>query len=565
MTTKRCGAYLRVSTVRQARDGESLDSQMARIKKMIEVKSTEEEQWNLTDVYREEGASAKEGSIGSGRKEFARLLGDVRAGRIDTVIVTKLDRLTRSVRDFYDIWSIFEKAGVELVSLGDNFDTCTAMGRAMLKIIVLFAELERELIGERTKTVMDDRAAQGFWNGSRVLGFRADTDGILVPQEEEPKLVQLMFEKCKRLRSAGAVLSFLNEHGYRMPKYQTKGGAQRGGGRFNKQTVINILTNPVYIGKIRYRDEVFDGKHKPVIKPALFNEVQKILEHNRETRRGRKLADHIYLLKGLVRDGRCGRMMTPYSSGGGKRQHYYYKCTARVNQGEAACPTKYVPADGLEVLVLDFLKKMSLDKPYIDRIVSEANGRASESLGNVRQEEAEVGRNLASVNKELQNLVRSVAVGGDKKFRSLQEEMERLETDRDALETKLTRVRSEKDKLEQHVVSAEVLIQSLRQFSQIIESADREQLQAIIPQVVEVVEWHEDQKEPGTGEARIALFEEFQPDNVERLEPIEWKRGELNTRTRCASRSQGWLPERNSLRTAAGGSPAPKSGSGLYT
>ncbi len=72
--------------------------------------------------------------------------------------------------------------------------------------------------------------------------------------------------------------------------------------------------------------------------------------------------------------------------------------------------------------------------------------------------------------------------------------------------------------------------------------------------VVEVVEWHEDQKEPGTGEARIALFEEFQPDNVERLEPIEWKRGELNTRTRCASRSQGWLPESNPLRTHSQGS-----------
>lgn len=538
---KKCGIYVRVSTSRQATEGESLDAQTKRLKDYIRARSTEKDPWRLVDVYREEGISAKEGSI-EHRPEFQRLLGDIQRRRVNMVLVTKIDRLTRSLRDFYDIWRAFERRKIEFFSLDENFDSSTLMGRFALKLIVLFAELEREITGERTRSVLEWRASQGFWNGSHVVGFRTNEDGILVPKPDELKLVRLVFRKCRQLGSVGAVLRFLNEQGYRKPKYETKRGTSRGGNRFDKQTVAKLLRNPVYLGKIRYgtRSErdgnggetevpvVYEGKHAPVIDAALFEEVQGILDRNRRRRRGPKTNDHVYLLRGLLRDARCGHMMTPYSSGGGKRPHLYYKCTARTHQGKHGCDTKYVPAEAVEKLVLEFVKKVARDGDYVKGIVDEANNMSSDILQKLNTEYGSTTRRLGKVQKELHNMARAVARGGDKKFRSIAEEMGQLENERARLEEQQAEIKAERDKVEQHVLSTDVIVQTLRHFSEILERATKAELQRLLPQIIEVVEWHEDPKKPGSGEIKVALFEEFRPERLEGLE-VTWTKQGLTT------------------------------------
>ena len=178
---RKVALYGRVSSVRQAmvQDG-GLDTQFDLMERQVELwNSAKPEDWRVVDRYREEGKSGKN----LDRPEFKRLMADMEAGRVDTVVVQKIDRITRSLRDFYVLWETFQQHGVSFVSLHENFDTTSAVGRAMLKLILVFAELEREQTGERTKATLEYRAAQGLWGSGRPpRGYRRheEESGVLV-------------------------------------------------------------------------------------------------------------------------------------------------------------------------------------------------------------------------------------------------------------------------------------------------------------------------------------------------------------------------------------------------
>ncbi|MFH1707002.1 MAG: recombinase family protein [Planctomycetota bacterium] len=194
MIAHKCGVYIRVSTPRQAAvDEGSLDMQEERLKDFVVFQNKNTGQpWELTELYREEGRSGKNVK----RPEYQRMMADIMSGRINTVICAKIDRITRSLRDFYSLLEIMEQYGVQFISRSENFDTKTAMGRTMLKIILIFAELEREQTGERTSSVMDHRAHQGFWNGGQVLGYRLDPNkkGHIIPDPEYAPVVKNIFK-----------------------------------------------------------------------------------------------------------------------------------------------------------------------------------------------------------------------------------------------------------------------------------------------------------------------------------------------------------------------------------
>jgi site-specific DNA recombinase len=198
MSERFCGLYGRVSTARQAEviDG-GLDTQFDLMARRVEWEndSDNENTWVVVDRYREEGFSGKNLE----RPEFRRIVEDIKAGRVNTVVVQKIDRITRSLRDFFDLWEFFERHGVQFISLHEKFDTTTAVGRAMLKLILVFAELEREQTSERTAATLAYRARQGLRNGGRIYGYDLDPDnkGVLkiVPEQAEHVLHDF-FEKC---------------------------------------------------------------------------------------------------------------------------------------------------------------------------------------------------------------------------------------------------------------------------------------------------------------------------------------------------------------------------------
>ncbi len=256
-----------ISTERQAVEGESLDEQEERLREFYRGRN-----WKVVKVYREEGKSAKD----TNRPAFKELLRDIENGLIDTVVVKKLDRLSRSIVDFEKIYNFLQNHHVDLVSLHENFDTTTAIGRAVVRIVMVFAQLEREQTAERPLDVMEHRAREGLWNGGYPpLGYDLK-DGKLIVNPEEAKVVKLIFEKYLEFASYTKVAKWLNKHGYKTKEFISRRGKKQGGSKFTDTYIARVLKHPVYIGKIKYKGKLYEGQHTPIIDEETFNLVQEI-------------------------------------------------------------------------------------------------------------------------------------------------------------------------------------------------------------------------------------------------------------------------------------------------
>lgn len=511
MTVRHCGLYARVSTVRQAvvQDG-SLDNQFERMQAFVRFKNagTPSGNWHVTETYREEGFSGKN----LDRPELKKMLADIRSGKIDTVIVYKIDRITRSLRDFYELWDQLTKHGVEFVSLNESFDSSTAIGRAVLKLVLIFAELEREQTSERTRSTMEHRATQGLWNGGRVFGYDLNPErkGILLKNTEEARVVRkLIFEKFLQLGSMGKVQRFLLERGIRMPQYESRRGVQRGGNAFSKQDVSAILQNPVYIGKIRYKGELHDGQHEAIIPEDLWKRVQEKIGVVRKTRTNfRQECDHVYLLKGLLKCGQCGSSMTPKSGSNGKGQLYaYYQCTRNSRFGDAECNARYIPALPVENMVVDRLRQISADDETIQEIIRRANGALSQEQQKFAEEEKDIQKRAMDIQRNIDGLVNAIQSGGAAALRSVKQRLQELEDDQKLIEEQRANIEFSRKDIEARTLSGEVMVRAFRSLADILKAASPAELAGMFPLLIERIEWHEETDTPGVGHFRMALFE----------------------------------------------------------
>lgn len=261
----RLAAYLRVSSQRQATEGDSLEAQQHEIIKYIDFKKSQQG-WEVESLefYVDAGRSAKD----QNRPQLQRLKRDTAAGQIDLVICFKLDRITRSLLDFVELWTLFNEHRVRVVSLREDFDTTSVMGEAMLKLIMVFAELERKLTAERTIAIMRDRVERKLWNGGHVYGYLSDPaeKGKLVLDPEWAPIIKThFFEAFLTLGSAGAVKRELDKLGIRIPVRKSRAGKVRGGQPFSKQQVIRVLRNPIYIGRLTWGEASQEDCHEPLI------------------------------------------------------------------------------------------------------------------------------------------------------------------------------------------------------------------------------------------------------------------------------------------------------------
>ena len=532
--------YNRVSTTRQAEEGVSLDYQLDECKRHIKSIPGAK----LTKVYRDEGVSAKEGSIHK-RPEFMKMMNRIREGLHKAVVIYKLDRLFRSVKDLTQILEEFKKHGVELISIRDHFDTTSAIGKAVLHLIGTFAQLESDQNSERTKCNMEYAAKQGFCLGGRVVGYNRGEDKILHIIPQEAKLVCKVFQLLIDLGSAGAVLKHLNENGYRMPVYKTKKGITKGGGHFNKQTVISWISNQKYIGKSTFNGEVYEGLHEPIIAQEIFDSANKILDNNRETKHGQKLNSYPYLLKGIFTCGNCGSKLTPKPSGGRGETYHYYCCTKRVHQ-KTTCSARLVPANPVDDLVLEYIKAVQADQDIINKVTKEANKQAKVIYLSLKEQHKSISARLNGVEGQISNLVEILATDGDGEIQAIKNKIRSLEAEKNRLVHKEAEIRSEKDQMEERLCSSEILINSLESFSQIIEGASRKDLAKIIPLFVRKVEWQTDEHDPTKGLMKIDFFEEFRPEMAEQA---LWKRNRGGSVNHSAPLCQAKLPSIDMYRT----------------
>jgi site-specific DNA recombinase len=316
------------------------------------IKSQAGEGWRLVGDHYDDGAFS---GASLERPALQRLLADARGGRINIVVVYKVDRLTRSLADFAKLIELFETHSVSFVSVTQSFNTRSSMGRLTLNVLLSFAQFERELIGERVRDKIAASKRKGIWVGGPVpLGYAA-VDKKIVVVAAEAEAVRTIFERYLALGSVRALADDLDHRGIRSKPRQLANGRLIGGGAFGVGALAYLLKNRFYIGEVVYRGEVHRGDHAPILDRPLFQAVQAKLAGQIVARRCR-LRGSPALLTGRLLDDRGHRMSPSHTNKGGVRYRYYVSHALLQSKVQGIGSIGRVPAAELEALVLATLR-----------------------------------------------------------------------------------------------------------------------------------------------------------------------------------------------------------------
>ena len=508
----RIAGYVRVSSQRQATEGDSLAAQQHEIDQEVEFRKRREN-WEVESLefYVDAGKSAKD----QNRPQLQRLKRDIAAGKIDLVICFKLDRITRSLKDFVDLWALFAEHDVDVISLREKFDTSMPTGEAMVQLIMVFAQLERKMTAERTFSIMRDRADRGLWNGGHILGYRSrpDEPGKLEIDPEGAAIARRIFDLFEELGSAGAVTRRLNDLGIRYPTYRTRSDKTRGGNRFVKQKVIGILRNPIYLGQIRWGEAVREDCHEPIISRQQFDRVQ--LQIGKTTARRmnlKKPKGRVYSLSGLLRC-QCRAHMVGASAHGRTDVNYYYVCTRQQHEGgKFSCQSSRIPAAALEKAIVERISEIGRMVEVRDRIVQEALLCLGGEAVRLREEEDLARRRLAHVHADIGRLVEVLKSLGARGLASVQSELERLEEEEGQIKTNLADLAKRQAPVERVSDDARSFLETWQDVGELLASATPEEQMQILQHYIEVVELGPIDPETRTGSYAMRLFPEVRPD-----------------------------------------------------
>lgn len=514
---RKCGIYIRVSTPEQAREGESLDEQITTIEKFCEFKN-----FNHRRVYREEGKSAKD----TNRPEFQKLLFDIESGRVNTVIVKKIDRFSRSIIDFENTYKIFEKHDVDFISLQENFDTTIAIGRAALRIVLIFAQLEREQTGERIRDVLEYKARQGLppRGGHLIIGYNIDSESKrLVPVEDEIPIVREIFDTYLQTSSTAETANAMNERGYRTKAWVTPAGKNMGGKRFDKKHITRMIQNPAYIGKIFHNGSVFEGLHDGIVDVDTFNAVQEMVRANEVNKNSLREESSGFLLKGIIFCGHCKRAMSPYSvkntktrKDGSKhiRRHRYYKCQTDIDKSRGKCPVGSINIKQIEKLIIEEIRSLSKNEKVVKELVEEATNDARNRIVPKRREQQSLRARLKKAEDESRNLIDAVAQGlKGKQLGVLLKRLEEYDELINNLKEQIEQIEYEIYDLETKVISAEFVVENFKKFDEVYDSLTFQQKFDLIHLLIKKIVYKEDKpkkkddKKTRTGSVRIEFFQ----------------------------------------------------------
>jgi site-specific DNA recombinase len=350
----RCAIYTRVSTEHGLdQEFNSLDAQYEAASAYI--KSQAHAGWTLIRSRYDDGGYSG-GS--TDRPDLQKLLDDIRARKIDVIVVYKVDRLTRSLADFAKLVELFDAHDASFVSVTQQFNTTTSMGRLTLNVLLSFAQFEREVTSERIRDKIAASKRKGLWVGGTLPFGYEMKDGKIAIVEEEAELVRSIFRRYLELGSVNELLRDLRERNIRTKTRLLSTGATRGGIPFGRGALYYVLSNHFYIGEVKYKNEILPGEQPPIMDRALFEAVrQKSLAQWSHRTIVRNKSDH--LLSGLLFDDAGHRMISTHATKAGIRYRYY--ASTPVLHGKAktasAGSVSRVPAADIEDIVVKSLKE----------------------------------------------------------------------------------------------------------------------------------------------------------------------------------------------------------------
>jgi site-specific DNA recombinase len=396
--TIRCAVYTRKSTeVGLEQDFNSLDAQREAC--LAYIQSQRHEGWKCLPARYDDG-----GFTGGNmdRPALQRLLADIEAGRIDCVVSYKLDRLSRSLLDFARIIGIFEKHHVSFVSITQQFNSATSMGRLVLNVLLSFAQFEREIISERTRDKIAATRRKGKWSGGLpVLGYDVDPQVLrLVVNSKEATRVRAIFDLYLEHQALLPVVRELERRGWRTKTWVTRKGRKLGGQPFVKTNLHKLLTNPTYAGKLRYKKELHNGEHPAIVDPAKWPKVQELLQRHRHKGSAERNGSGA-ILKGLLYCRPCGLAMSPTYSSKGNKRYRYYVCSQAQKSGWGHCPSQSVPAGPMERIVMEQISDVGQDSKRLQKILAEASQQRHVRLAALESDRRRLERELKIMTESL--------------------------------------------------------------------------------------------------------------------------------------------------------------------
>lgn len=327
------------------------------------VKSQAQEGWVIVPTIYDDGGFSG-GTLE--RPALRQLLTDVDVGKVDTVVVYKVDRLTRALTDFAKIVERLDAAGASFVSVTQAFNTTTSMGRLTLNVLLSFAQFEREVTGERIRDKIAASKAKGMWMGGNLpLGYDRPTDPAtraLVVNAVEAEQVRLIFQHYLELGSVSLLRSWLDDNDIRSKCYASSRGQRIGGLAFSRGALFHLLGNRTYLGEIPHKASSYPGAHPAIIDLAVFDAAQALMAANTRNHHKRVTRVSTMPLKGLLFDT-DGRSMSPTFGHGASGQVYRYYVSTSLQQGQRLQSgddaIRRVPADAIEALVLERLQRLA--------------------------------------------------------------------------------------------------------------------------------------------------------------------------------------------------------------
>ena len=383
---KRAGLYIRVSTLEQAQEGYSIGAQKERL-----IAFCKAHDWAIADIYVDGGYTG----ANINRPGMQKLISEI--DKLDIVLVYKLDRLSRSQKDtLYLIEEVFLPNNVDFVSMNESFDTSTPFGRAMIGILSVFAQLEREQIKERTQMGRIARAKQGLYHGGGRIPIGYDyKDGKLVVNEYEAIQIQKIFEWYIEGMTTDKIAERLKSEGYKN-KYKSWD-------IINGSTAMKILCNDVYLGITRFGDVVTENTHEPLITREQFEKAQEIKKKRQEIY-GDTAFVSTHLLTGMIFCARCGARYFAKTS---CKKYTYYLCYSRSKASKTMikadnCDNKIWKIDELESAVESYINRLLFDKKYYKLLIedcekakkkaSKENSEADVIKGKISECDKQIGK-----------------------------------------------------------------------------------------------------------------------------------------------------------------------------
>src|SRR5262249_31987731 len=396
----RCAIYTRKSTEEGLeQEFNSLDAQRESAEAFI--RSLAHEGWTcLPDRYDDGGFSG--GNME--RPALQRLLTDIRAGKVDCVVSYKVDRLSRSLLDFAKMMETFEQHGISFVSITQQFNSATSMGRLVLNVLLSFAQFEREIISERTRDKVAATRRKGKWAGGMpILGFDVDPrGGRLLVNEEEASRVRAIFARYLERQALLPVVQELERRGWVNKRWQTRQGHERGGRPFDRTSLHRLLTNVAYLGKSRYKSEVHAGEHAAIVDAQVFQQVQALLRQNGSTGGAAVRDEFGALLKGLLRCLPCGWAMTPSHTTRSRTKRYrYYVCSSATKSGRKTCPAPSIPAGEIERFVVERIRAIGADPALQQEVFAQARQQDDTCLSEWEADKRGLEKDLAHWHAQL--------------------------------------------------------------------------------------------------------------------------------------------------------------------